>query len=167
MLPCMSAFDTAAWSDLFVATAGAAAALAGLVFVAVSINISRILELAGVPERGLQTVLLLLGALVVSIFGLTPQRSSTFGIEMVAVGCVLVGWLAITTRATLIGTRGHPAWVLSRVLLVVPGSVAYLLGGISILTGFGGGLAWIVGGILGAVIGAVLNAWVLLVEILR
>jgi modulator of FtsH protease len=57
--------------------------------------------------------------------------------------------------------------VLSRVLLVVPGSVAYLLGGISILTGFGGGLAWIVGGILGAVIGAVLNAWVLLVEILR
>jgi modulator of FtsH protease len=167
MLPAVAAYDPSAWSDLFVATAGAAAALAGLVFVAVSINIARILELAGVPERGLQTVLLLLGAVVVSIFGLVPQRPGTFAIELIAVGAALVSLLMGTARSTLGGTRGHPGWVLSRVLATVPGSAAYLVGGISLLTRSGGGLAWVAGGIVGALVGAVINAWVLLVEILR
>ena len=42
----MAAYDVEPWSDLFVAAAGAGAALAGLVFVAVSINVDRILALA-------------------------------------------------------------------------------------------------------------------------
>jgi hypothetical protein len=163
----VAAYDPSAWSDLFVATAGAAAALAGLVFVAISINIARILELAGVPERGLQTVLLLLGAVVVSIFGLVPQRPGTFAIELVVVGAALVLLMAATARAAVSGARGHPGWMVSRLLGMVPGTAAYLVGGISLLTRSGGGLAWVVGGIVGALVGAVLNAWVLLVEILR
>jgi hypothetical protein len=163
----VAAYDLSGWNDLFVATAGAAAALAGLVFVAVSINITRILELAGVAERGLQTVLLLIGAVVVSIFGLIPQRPGTFAVELVVVSCALLLLLGMTARSTLTGTRRHPSWVLSRLLLPVPGSAAYLVGGISILIGQGGGLAWVVAGIVGALVGAVLNAWVLLVEILR
>jgi hypothetical protein len=167
MLRGVAAYDPAAWSDLFVGTAGAAAALAGLVFVAVSINITRILELRGVPERGLQTVLLLLGAVVVSVFGLVPQRPGTFGVELVVVGAALLVFLGVTARFALTGTRGHPAWVASRVVAVLPGSAGYLVGGISLVVGSGGGLAWVVGGIVGALVGAVLNAWVLLVEILR
>jgi modulator of FtsH protease len=167
MLPTVAAYDPSAWSELFVATAGAAAALAGLVFVAVSINIARILELAGVPERGLQTVLLLLGAVVVSVLGLVPQRPGTLAVELIAVSATLVTALALTAPRTLAGTRGHPAWVLSRVLVLVPGSVAHLIGGISLLAGAGGGLAWVVAGVIGALVGGVLNAWVLLVEILR
>jgi hypothetical protein len=38
---------------------------------------------------------------------------------------------------------------------------------VSLLAQAGGGLYWIVAGILGAVLGASVNAWVLLVEILR
>ena len=47
----MTAYDASQWTDLFVASAGASAALAGLVFVAVSINVDRILKLEGVPGR--------------------------------------------------------------------------------------------------------------------
>ena len=36
-----------------------------------------------------------------------------------------------------------------------------------LLIGRGGGLAWLVAGIVGAFVGAIVNAWVLLVEILR
>jgi hypothetical protein len=42
--------ESAEWHDLFVAIAEAAAALAGLLFVAVSINLSRILQFKVCPR---------------------------------------------------------------------------------------------------------------------
>jgi hypothetical protein len=64
------AYDPSEWSDLFVATAGASAALAGLVFVAVSINIQRILAFPGLPERSLETLLVLVSVLLISVVAL-------------------------------------------------------------------------------------------------
>jgi hypothetical protein len=52
-------------------------------------------------------------------------------------------------------------------LLVLPGTLPILAGAVSLLLQAGGGLYWIVGGILGAIFGASVNTWVLLVEILR
>lgn len=163
----MSNYDTEAWHDLFVATTGAGAALAGLVFVAVSINIAQILKLAGVPERGLQTVLLLMASVVVSVFGLVPQPTRALAVEAVAVGSALLVFFARSVRPVLAGAYGRPSWIASRLLVLLPGSVAYVVGGISLLIGWGGGLAWLVVGIVGAFLGAMVNAWVLLVEILR
>ena len=42
-----------------------------------------------------------------------------------------------------------------------------LIGGASLMTSDGGGLYWIVAGVVFATVGAVANAWVLLVEINR
>ena len=57
-----TAYAPEEWKDLFVAMAGASAALAGLLFVAVSINVERIVKYEGLPERGIETLALLLAA---------------------------------------------------------------------------------------------------------
>ena len=164
----MAAYDPEAWHDLFVATAGAAAALAGLVFVAVSINVNRILQFKGLPERALETVLSLLVALIVSIAGLIPGQSTTaLGVELTVITVVftiVVGRLALLTPPA----PGDPRrWFWSRMFVRGLAIVPLLVGGMSVLAGSGGGLYWIVAGIVGAIVGSVSNAWVLLVEILR
>jgi modulator of FtsH protease len=81
-----TAYTAADWTDLFVASAGASAALTGLLFVAVSVNIHDILKYEGLPARALQTLLLLLSAVVVSLVGLIPGQSTTaLGAELLGV----------------------------------------------------------------------------------
>lgn len=164
----MTAYDPSDWSDLFVATAGASAALAGLVFVAVSINLDRILGLPGLPERGLETVLLLSTVLVVSVVGLVPGQSHVaLGLELLAVVLPIGAGIARLPATRGEGDSDPRAWLWSRWGLRAAAIVPLLLGGLSVLFQSGGGLYWVVAGIVLAVAGAIANAWVLLVEILR
>ena len=59
------------------------------------------------------------------------------------------------------------SWRASRIGVAALTSVPLVIGSISILAESGGGLYWIVGGIVACIVGALANAWVLLVEILR
>jgi len=160
------AYDPSAWTDLFVATAGAAAALAGLLFVAISINLKQILGEAGLPERALEAVLMLVTVLVVAIVCLIPgQSQGVFGVELFLITAALA-------FAILKPIRGMPkdaprAWLAGRWALRLIGTVPLLIGAISVMIGDGGGLYWVVAGVIFATLSAVANAWVLLVEILR
>jgi len=58
------------WSEFLVAIAGASSALTGLVFVALSINLARIIELPGVSGRAAETLIVLAGALIGSLAAL-------------------------------------------------------------------------------------------------
>jgi hypothetical protein len=120
----MTAYDASEWTDFFVAGAGASAALAGLVFVAVSINVDRILRLQGLPDRALATVLLLLSVVLVSLTGLIPGQSRTaLAGELLGVGLVFsVITLALTRRSTA-GRGGHRANTVLLWLLVGLGTV--------------------------------------------
>ncbi len=162
-----TAYTAAEWTDLFVASAGASAALTGLLFVAVSVNIQDILKYAGLPTRALQTLLLLLSAVVVSLVGLIPGQSTTaLGAELLAIGLVFGGWVLVLAARAVESTREYVR-PLFHFGLVIPGTLPQIIGAASLLAQAGGGLYWIVGGIVGALLSASINAWVLLVEILR
>jgi hypothetical protein len=163
------AYDPSEWSDLFVAAAGASAALAGLLFVAVSINLDRIIGEAGLPDRALETVLLLVLVLLASIVGLIPgQSTGALGIELLFVSltiALVIGRMPTVGRAS--GFDPPRSWVWTRWGLRLAGTVPFVLGGASLLLEAGGGLYWVVAGVVFATVGAISNAWVLLVEILR
>jgi modulator of FtsH protease len=164
----LAAYDPEQWTDLFVAVAGAGAALAGLVFVAVSINIERILAYKGLPERALEAVLTLLVIVLVAIAGLIPGQSTTaLGIELLVLTVAFAAIVAKLSRGALPPPGSPPTWYLGRVVVQGLAVLPLLVGSITLIVESGGGLYWIVAGIVCAIIGAVANAWVLLVEILR
>jgi hypothetical protein len=137
------------------------------VVVAVSINLERILQYPGLPERGLVTLLLLLGVLVVSLLMLEPGLSrATVGIELLVEGVVIT----VTVAALTFWPRprdDEESHLMSAVLLAGIGTVPFVVAGVSFLAESGGGMTWVLTGFIAAIVGAMINAWVLLVEILR
>jgi hypothetical protein len=159
--------EVEAWADFAVAAAGASAALTGLVFVAVSINLARILQYPDLPVRTGQTLVLFLAPLFISLFVLIgAQTVEVLGVELAAAG-VVVGaiMLALSRRPSAEETKA--GFYLARLLPSLLVAACTLVAGLSLIAGAGGGLLWIVPAVLVAFLGGVGNAWVLLIEIQR
>src|ERR1700722_6987557 len=163
----MGGYAPADWHEFFNAAAGASAALLGLLFVAISINLKLILEHRHLPGRAAGTLGTLLSVLVVSSFGLAPGQSNrTLGVEVLVTGAVVATqaiWVSVGKRS-----EGDPlSWTLGNLPLLLFPALALVGGGCSLLAGSGGGLYWVLAGTVLTFVGASVNAWVLLVEILR
>ena len=70
----MTAYDIAAWTDFANTVAGGAAALAGLLFVGLSLNLAEVLKYPGVPARAAVTLGLTIAILLTAIFVATPGQ---------------------------------------------------------------------------------------------
>ena len=153
---------------MFVAMAGAAAALTGLIFVAVSINLERVLKFPALPPRAVETLSILVGLLVLSVFVLIPgQGPAALGAEMLALGAALATGLLLK-RLRLPRPAGQPlTWTVTPVAVILAATLPMAAAGISVLVHGGGGLYWLVPELILGFAGAVLNAWILLVEIHR
>ncbi len=82
------------WESFAVAQVGAAAVLAGLIFVGVSINLERILGTPGLPGRAGEALVVLFELLIVASLLLIPGLSLSQVGGAVLVGGLL-GWVAV------------------------------------------------------------------------
>ena len=134
------------WENFFMAEVGASAALTGLLFVGVSVNLTRIISLSGLPNRALLALVLLLTIMIVCSLLLVPGQTLTLvGIEVLVVG--LVVWTIATTLDVTILRKKAPDYRLQYMLNMVLTQFAllpYIVAGIIVLTRGAGGLYWLV-----------------------
>lgn len=165
----MNAYDVAGWSDFATATASAAAALTGLLFVAVSINLRVVVAEAGVTDRAGASLLLLVTPVFLSLSLLVPgQGTVALAIELIVVGVgvgLMIGWL--TRPRTQATEQPLISWIAVGVLPTLVLLVCPVLAAIGVLTHSLGGLYWVPVAVAVALVSGLVDAWVLLVEILR
>jgi modulator of FtsH protease len=161
------------WHDFFVAQVGATAALTGLLFVALSVNIAPILKYPWLPPRAAQTVIVLSGAIVESSLQLFPLPSIRWTSALLGTVAAIVYMLALrlSLRAISFGeTRSDGNTRRVQFLSGAVTQVATLPCLIGAAIGFAGRPGfeyWVAAGIVLSLLFGLYNSWVLLVEILR
>jgi len=99
----------AEWNTPLAVVAGAAATLTGLVFVAVSINLSHVMTFPGLPRRAGESILQFLGIFFIAVVTLVPgQPPWILALEFLVIG--LVSWIAqVAGQIRYLKIRaGHP-----------------------------------------------------------
>jgi hypothetical protein len=156
------------WSNFLVAEASASAALAGLIFVAVSINLSKIIEYPGVSGRAAEALAILIGVLILATMGVAPNQSQrVLGVEFLTVGITLWGFCMSLHVRQLRRAKQPWWWLASRGTLSQATTLSFCMAGILLFLGYPGGMKWLIPGCVFAFLMSTTSAWVLLVEIIR
>ncbi|MEV7693334.1 hypothetical protein AB0N73_08370 [Microbacterium sp. NPDC089189] len=156
------------WSEFNVAMVSATAALAGLVIVAASVNITQIVASRTLTARLGTGVASLVLALVVCGLGLVPALPApAFGVVVLAVTIVAGSFQGVTARLILIDPSPADRARLLKSLLGFLPVLAYLIAGVLAFTHPAASLVAAAAGALLAIVAAVVVSWVALVEVLR
>ncbi|THG32520.1 hypothetical protein E6C70_12235 [Glaciibacter flavus] len=163
----MTAYEPDAWHDFLIMTGGASAALAGLLFVAVSLNLEQILKFTALPSLAAASISMLLAVVLACCFGLVPgQPAVALGIELLVLGSSTASLLFVLVSRSL-SRLEQLGWRVSRLLMTAVSTIPMVVAGVSLMAGDGGGLYWLLVGVVASVTTATYNAWVLLIEIRR
>jgi hypothetical protein len=169
MLSPSAAYAPEQWTSFLSAEVSAAAALTGLLFVAVSINLAKIISFAQLTPRAAKALITLVGILFTASLCLVPgQPTRALGWELTLLGVVFWGTTAFLQRSHL---HGNPyvkrTQRLISTLLAQVSMLPIVVCGVTLLLRQGGGLYWMVVAVVASFVTAILDTWVLLVEILR
>ena len=164
----MSPYDAAAWQNFYVMVCGAAAALTGLLFVAMSLHSKAIIAHPLHGTRAVGTLLSLMTQLFVAGTVLIPQSSLALGIE-VEVAALLSVIQTVRGVVVTLGTAERQHRSRMRTALEGIGAaiwiVLFVASGISIIVHAGGGL-YLLAAVMPLMFGwNVYVAWVLITEI--
>ena len=165
----MAIVPTDDWAGFFGAQVAGFAALTGLVFVALSINLKVIIGLPGVSGRAAEALLLLVEPVLLGLAGLVAHQSiRALGVEWLSVG--ILAWLAVT--GILVRGRGElkdrpDREIVVRLLGTQGASLFILVAGALLVGGITAGFYWQAAGVAACLVIGIVDAWVLLIEILR
>ncbi len=169
MLGSEFAYTPTQWSSFLSAEVGASATLAGLIFVAVSINLPRIIASPQLTPRVAKALVTFIGILFAASLCLVPgQPKNLLGSELVVLGAF--DWIVITlmlrahSRGNSYITRTQK-WLYG--ILAQLSTLPLIVCGASLLCSRGGGLYWLVVAVFFSFASSLLDAWVLLIEIQR
>jgi hypothetical protein len=156
-----------AWDTFAEISGTAAAALTGLLFVAVSIRVAYIARSQELRNRAAQTLSLFGMVLVVALLIAIPRQAySTLGAELVILAVLSgAGLYILDLRAK--GDRSNEAIapVLQAVTPVTVTSLLLLAAGIVLAIGVPAGLYVLVAPVLIALVSGIVSAWLLLTKI--
>jgi modulator of FtsH protease len=162
------------WQDFLVTAAQAAAALAGLMFVGLSINLEMIMDNPryGWAGRALEALVLLVAVLIVTCLLVAPAPGTVVaGLEVLVIG--IADWAAIVVIQLLQLRNWHSLeatlrpYFVTRVVLGQIATLPLVAAGIAVLSWGVSGLYVLAAGVLLSFLVSGANAWILLVEIQR
>ncbi len=150
------------WSNFGQVVGASSGALVGLLFVALSINGSRIAHNRSLRASARQTLVLFILPLVASILLLTPaQPHWVLATELIALA--VLGGLSLVIQGRAKKSSSKDESRLERTLghnssnLVT--TLCMLFAGVSFLVGRGGGLYWLLPAVVFAFVSGTLHAW--------
>ena len=157
------------WDNFFVAQLGASAALTGLLFVGISINMTKIIGFPSLLTRALKALSLLVLILVVASLMLVPGQPPLWnGLEVLGTaigGGTLVAYLTVRIRLTTAPEFYRTSDY--EVVTVVAIAVLYVAAGYGITESDPWGNFLLVPAIVVSFLVAILDSWILLVEVNR
>jgi modulator of FtsH protease len=157
------------WSAYLSTWAECSATLTGLVFVAVSINLARIVETPGLPGRAAESLIQLFGVLLISAAGLVPKQSlRTYGVHVLVLA--ILSWVMQTVSQIHYvrqRTRHPHYWLWTRVTQTQLATIPFSVSAILMMHDSPAGLYWVAPAAALSVVAGVISAWVLLIEIVR
>jgi modulator of FtsH protease len=157
------------WDSFFVAETAAAAALLGLLFVSVSINLKDFIAAGGLADRALAALTLLLAMLIIGLVLAMPgQPVAAMG------GETILGGLITVVAATIFGLRGlrvseaaYRANFARNIVTSIAAIAPIVIGGFLMLDGGAAGFYFVAAGMCLAILKAVTEGWIFLVEVNR
>jgi len=162
------------WHDFFSTAAEAAAALAGLIFVGLSINLQMIMSNPryGLSGRTLEVLVMLVAVLTMAALLLMPgQGTVVVGLEVLVVG--IANWAAILA-IQLLQLRNWNSleatlrtYFVGRIVMGQVATLPFVAAGIAVLSWGKSGLYLLAAGVLLTILVTGANARILLVEINR
>ncbi len=154
-----------AWSEFGVTVAGAAGALAGLVIVAMSVNIEVIVSSKSLPSREGASVASLILAVVAGLLLLVPDAQPwQYGAEVLAGTAVLWILQGLASVQTYRNAHASKRMRAMQLLTGVLPPVAFTVGGLMLVAGAAGGVHVVALACILAIVVAVLSSWVTLGE---
>jgi modulator of FtsH protease len=157
------------WDSFFVALVGASAALTGLVFVALSINLERIVAQAVLVGRAAEALLLLVLPVMLGLAVLVPDVAvRTTGVLCAIPALVVFAAVNRTIVKSRTAARLRPPHAFRiRVSMAEIALLPALVGAGVLLGNSTAGAYWIAFAVAAAIVAGIVDAWVLLIEILR